>query len=101
LLEHPAAAGDRAADLLEHPAAAGDRAADLLEHPPAAGDRAGLFGRAAAARDRTGLLAHSAAAERRGTLDRSLAGLTPVVARPFSPSVFPVGMVLLVVVAVV
>jgi hypothetical protein len=35
------------------------------------------------------------------TLDRSLAGLTPVVARPFSPSFFPVSVVLLVVVVVV
>jgi hypothetical protein len=87
----------------------------VLGDPAAAVDGAGVYlGGAAAAFDGAGLLADSAAAQHRGflegrarlgaavaALDRSLAGLTPVVARPFSPSFFPVLWVLLVVVVVV
>jgi hypothetical protein len=76
------------------------------------GDGAGVDLGAAAAFDVAGLLADPAAAQHRGTLgdrgilgnrgtlDRSLAGLTPVVARPFSPYSSPCGVVLLVVVVV-
>jgi len=78
-------------------------------------DGAGIYlSGAAAAFDGAELLADSAAAQHRGflagrarlaaavaALDRSLAGLTPVVARPFSPLFFPVSVVLLVVVVVV